>query len=174
MNCKKCGQEVDKKAIVCVHCGCKIKKPFYKKWWVWVLAVLIIIIIGSSAGNNDSPSVSNDPTTNTEQVVYEAVDLQKMFDELDENAMKAENNYKNKAIEFTCKIKTFDSDGTYITVEPVGADEWNFSSAMCYIKNETQKDFLLQKNVGDTVSIQGKIRSIGEVMGYSINIDTVS
>lgn len=175
MNCKKCGQEVDKKAVVCPGCGCKIKKPIYKKWWLWVIVAVVAIIIGTSGGSNDSTTVSNtDSTSNAaEEITYEVVDLQTMFDELDENAMKAETNYQKKSIEFECKIKSFDSDGSYISVEPVGADEWNFSSAMCYIKNNEQKNFLIEKNVGDTITIKGKVKSIGEVMGYSIDIAEV-
>lgn len=96
--------------------------------------------------------------------------MQKMFDDLDENAMKAENLYEKKYVEFTCKIKSFDSDGSYISVEPVNASEWNFASAMCYIKNEAQKEFLIQKSVGDTITIKGQVKSIGEVMGYSVDI----
>ena len=175
MNCKKCGQEVDKKAVVCPGCGCKIKKPIYKKWWLWVIVAVVAIIIGTSGGSNDSTTVSNtDSTSNAaEEITYEVVDLQTMFDELDENAMTAETNYQKKSIEFECKIKSFDSDGSYISVEPVGADEWNFSSAMCYIKNNEQKNFLIEKNVGDTITIKGKVKSIGEVMGYSIDIAEV-
>lgn len=33
----------------------KIKKPFYKKWWVWVLAIIVIGAIASN-GNDDSTS----------------------------------------------------------------------------------------------------------------------
>lgn len=175
MNCKKCGQEVDKKAVVCPNCGCKIKKPIYKKWWLWAIVVVVAIIIGTSGGGDGTTTVSNTDTSSNvaEEVTYEVVDLQTMFDELDANAMKAENNYQKKNIEFECKIKSFDSDGSYISVEPVGADEWNFSSAMCYIKNDTQKNFLIEKNVGDTITIKGKVKSIGEVLGYSIDIAEV-
>ncbi len=175
MNCKKCGQEIDKKAVVCTNCGCKVKKPFYKKWWLWVVVVVIVIAIGTSGGNNESTSVSNTNSVSntTEEITFEVVDLQTMFDELDGNAMKAESSYQNKYVEFECKIKSFDSDGSYISVEPVGASEWNFSSAMCYIKNETQKSFLIEKNVGDTITIKGRVKSIGEVLGYSIDINEV-
>ena len=31
----------------------KIKKPFYKKWWVWVIAILIIGAIGAN-GDDDN------------------------------------------------------------------------------------------------------------------------
>ena len=37
----------------------RAKKPFYKKWWVWVLAVFVIIIIGSLGGNgSDNETVT--------------------------------------------------------------------------------------------------------------------
>ncbi len=174
MNCKKCGQEIDKNAVVCTQCGCKIKKPIFKKWWFWVVVVVAIITIGSSGNNESAPNSDTTSGQNqVEEVVYEVVDLQTMFDELESNAMKAENNYKNKYVEFECKIKSFDSDGAYVSVEPTNASEWNFSSAMCYIKNDIQKEFLIQKNVGDKITVKGKINSIGEVMGYSLDIKEV-
>ena len=176
MNCKKCGQEVDKKAVVCPGCGCKISKPIYKRVWFWILAVIVIAVIGSAGGGDEKTSApkNNDTPAASEEIVYEAVDLQTMFDELEGNAMKAEANYQNKYIEFQCKIQSFDSDGAYISVEPINADEWNFTTAMCYIKNDTQKEFLIQKNVDDIVTIKGKVKSIGEVMGYSIDIAEVN
>lgn len=174
MKCKKCGQEVDKKAVICTACGCKIKKPIYKKWWFWVLIVVIIAIVGGSSGDNETSTNTTDKTSKTEdQIVYEIVDLQTMFDDLRGNAMKAETKYQKKYVEFECEINSFDSDGSYISVEPVGAGEWNFTTAMCYIKNDSQKEFLVEKNVGDTITIKGRVKSIGEVMGYSIDINEV-
>jgi hypothetical protein len=38
----------------------KAKKPFYKKWWVWVLAIIIIAGIANS-GNDDSATPKDDP-----------------------------------------------------------------------------------------------------------------
>ncbi len=173
MKCKKCGQEVDKKAVVCTQCGCKIKKPIYKKWWFWLLIIVVIGVIGSSGNNETSTGGDTNTVQNQAEIVYESVDLQTMYDELKSNAMKAENNYKNKYVEVKCKIKSFDSDGSYIAVEPVNASEWNFESSNCYIKNEAQKTFLLEQNVGDTVTIKGKIKSVGEILGYGIDIAEV-
>lgn len=129
---------------------------------------------GDSSSTSGSESQATETTTETTaEVVYEVVDLQTMFDALDENAMKAENAYQKKAIEISCQIASFDSDGSYISVEPVGAGDFNLKTAMCYIKNETQKEFLIEKNVGDTITIKGQVKSIGEVLGYSIDIDEV-
>lgn len=175
MICKKCNGEIDKKAVVCVHCGCKIKKPVYKKWWFWVILLVIVVAIGSGSGGEKDTNVDLTATSSEskEEIAYEIVDLQVMIDELKTNAMKAKNNYLNKYVEFDAKINNFDSAGSYIGVEPTNADEWNFDTAMCYIKNDNQKSFLLEKNVGDIVTIKGKVKSVGEVMGYSIDIAEV-
>lgn len=175
MNCKKCGQEVDKKAVVCTSCGCKIKKPFYTKIWVWVVVVLIIGLIGSATGGNDNTSTTNENVAEKAQadITYEIMDLQTMYDDLEANAMKAENKYQDKYVEVKCKIASFDSDGSYVSVEPIGADEWNFITSMCNIKSSEQKGFLLEKNVGDSITVKGKVKSIGEVIGYTIDINEV-
>lgn len=37
------------------------KKPFYKKWWFWLIAGLVVLgIIGSAAGNSDKVDISSD------------------------------------------------------------------------------------------------------------------
>lgn len=169
MVCKNCKGTVDKKAVVCVHCGCKIKKPIYKKWWFWAIIVVIAIAVASGSGENNTGGVEESTEANVE-ISYEAVDLGVMIDDLKNNAMKAESKYQDKYVEFVAKIKNFDSDGKYISVEPKNADAWNFDTAMCYIKNDDQKAFLMEKSIGDTVTIKGKVKSIGEVLGYSIDI----
>ncbi len=178
MNCKKCGNEVDKKAVVCPGCGCKIKKPFYKKWWFFGILIIFVIAVAGNGneGNTDTSSpkeAEKSVEATAEPITYETVDLAVMFEELKTNAMKAENNYQKKNIEFTAKIKNFDSDGKYVGVEPTTANEWNFETALCYIKNDEQKNFLIEKNVGDIITIKGKVKSIGEVLGYTIDIAEV-
>ena len=51
--------------------------------------------------------------------------------------------------------------------------EADSKAAICYIKTEAHEEFLIEKNVGDTITIKGKVKSIGEVLGYSIDIDEV-
>lgn len=162
-----------------------MKKPIFKRWWFWVIIVIVIIaVVGASGGsgdNTDSGSDSTD-TSNTqnetnnvqEEIVYEVTDLRTMIDELDANAMKAEQTYQNKYVEVKGNITNFDSDGSYISIEPVNADEFSFTSVMCYIKTDDQKQMLLEKSVGDTVVIKGKVKSVGELLGYSIDIAEIA
>ena len=114
MFCKKCGNEVDKKAVICPNCGCKIKKPIYKKWWFWLIIVIVLMALGGALGSEDSISSDNSTKESTtisqettvseekktdnkaEEISYESVDLQTMIDDLKSNALKAEKTYKNK------------------------------------------------------------------------------
>ncbi|MBE6787176.1 MAG: zinc-ribbon domain-containing protein [Ruminococcaceae bacterium] len=187
--CQKCGNEMDDKVILCVKCGTPVKqqKQFYKKWWFWVIIAVVVIIGASASGGEEGKDNTNSSTTQStvnsssvqsqtsskEEIVYKKVKLQDMMDLLEENALKAEKTYQDKFIEVTGEIKNFDSDGKYISIEPVNADDWNFKTATCNIENDKQRDFLLEKKVGDKITIKGEVISIGEVLGYTIDIDEV-
>lgn len=173
-----------KNAVICVSCGCNLKKKaIYKKWWFWLIVVFVIVLIASaggegakenSGGETSSAGISASQNSSTAKKVYEKADLRTMIEELKENALKAEKTYQNKFVEIQCVITNFDSDGSYISVEPTNADEWDFTTVTCYIKNDTQLDFLLEKSKGDVITIKGKVKSVGEILGYGINIDQVS
>lgn len=62
----------------------KVKKPFYKRWWVWLIA--IIIVIGMFSGNDDSKETSGEP-----QVVEEEGDTKEKEDDSNEDEENEEN-----------------------------------------------------------------------------------
>lgn len=152
------------------------------------MGIATIVLIASIGGNSEpttQPETPPSPTTETtteaepetpkeeEKVTYEVVDIQTMLDELDANALKAEKTYQDKNVELVGKISNFDSDGNYVSIEPLHADEWNFDNVQCYIKDDAQLDLLLEKKVGDKITVRGKIISIGEILGYSLNIEEI-
>ena len=108
------------------------------------------------------------------QAQYEKVDLQAMLDELNTNALRAEETYQGKYVEIMGEIRSFDSDGKYISIVPCGASKLSIDTVSCHLTDQTHKDFLLEKNVGDVVTIKGKVFSIGEVIGYGIKIEEIS
>ncbi len=187
MFCKNCGKEVAENEKRCANCGAKMPKPkklVCKKWWFWVLMGLATLM---TIGIISPPDTDFETTSSTQQITqsqgdtqseanttqYEKIDLKTMLDELDENALKAEKTYQNKYVEVAGEIVTFDSDGSYISIEPVNADDWNFDTVMCKIKDDAQRDFLLEKSKGDKVTVKGQIVSVGELLGYTIKIHEI-
>ena len=138
---------------------------------VAIIAIVLMYPDSFKGGNNSNTPTSTQATENL-QIQYEKVDLQDMLDELDTNAMRAEEKYQDKHIEITGKIQSFDSDGKYINIVPCGGSAWS-EWVHCSI-DTTHKAFLLEKNVGDVVTIRGKVFSIGEVLGYSVKIVEIS
>lgn len=64
-NCPSCGEMIAKSAKSCPKCGAKMKKPWYKKWWVWVIAVIVIAGIGNSSQSSktqEAPMQSANPS----------------------------------------------------------------------------------------------------------------
>ncbi len=46
-----------------MHMNHQHKKPWYKKWYIWLIIIVVLIGIGGAAGGNTDTKV---PTTNTE------------------------------------------------------------------------------------------------------------
>ena len=52
--CSNCKAEMPANAKVCPSCGAKNRKPFYRKWWVILLAVIaVIVVISGMIGNRE-------------------------------------------------------------------------------------------------------------------------
>ena len=45
-----------------------VKKPFYKKWWFWVIIVIVLIGIFGSSGNKQEPDKTPETTEQTDTV----------------------------------------------------------------------------------------------------------
>ncbi|WP_438312326.1 OB-fold protein [Sporosarcina sp. FA9] len=120
----------------------KVKKPFYKKWWVWLI---VIFIIGAVAvqGEDEAKDGEKIPVSAPEQekaddkkpeekkkekepevekpkeeaIVISAVDLYSAYDD---NEIAADQKYKGKQLEVTGTIKDIGKDildSMYITLD---------------------------------------------------------
>ena len=123
----------------------------------------------SSTDNTKTESGSNKESVKIEYLQCTVDDLVKM---LEENALKAEKTYQDQYVEVKGKLSNIDSDGDYISLSCLH-DEWNFNSVQCYIKNDNQLNQVMEMQTGDTVTVKGQITSIGEVLGYSLDIDEI-
>lgn len=178
ITCKTCGAEMASNAKSCPQCGAKNKKPIYKKWWFWVLLVAIIGgIIGGSSGSKDKPSAppANPDTKQEESITYTHYHVTELLDTLKDNALKASNTFKGQYVEIEGYLSTIDSSGSYICVG-AGSNNYDylFQDVQCYVQSDEQLTQIMEMNTDDPIVIRGKITDVGEVLGYSLHIDSIN
>ena len=193
--CSHCGAEIAAGAKTCPQCGGKVSKPIYKKVWFWILiGILVLGIIGAASGSGSQGTASKDTQKEAavqedsasadesssqesspkeeESIEYTDVTVDQMTDTLDNNPAAASDEYKGKYVSVTGRLSTIDSSGKYISLADIN-DEWNVIGVTCYIKNNEQLEQVKQMSMGQEVTVRGKITSVGEILGYSLDIDAI-
>lgn len=151
--------------------------------------ILVLAAIGSASGGNSdnsettttsqssstnetqnsTPEVKEVETESEPEIEYTAVDVDTMMDDLQSNAMKAEDTYNDKYLEITGRLALIDSDGKYISVFSQ-SDEFAILGVQCFIKDEDAKAKVMDMSIGDTVTLKVHIKEVGEVMAYVADI----
>ncbi len=178
-NCASCGAEIATSAKTCPQCGAKVKHPVTKKWWFWALLVIVVIgIIGGVSGGGKSstdPDTTKQPSGTEQPISYTHYNVTELFDALSTNAMKAQSDFKDQYVEIEGYLSVIDSDGKYIGVGAAPDDYAYFlQNIQCYLKTDEQKQQIMGINSGSHITVRGKITSVGEVLGYSMNIDSIN
>lgn len=184
--CKTCGKEMAKSAKVCPSCGAKNKKPFFTKPWFIVIVALIIIGAIASGGKSESgntTAVADKTNSNNSEVKDTAAEsttiaieyadytVDDLMAQLEENALKASNDHKGENVRITGKLNNIDSSGKYISLVP--NTDFAIIGVQCYIKNDETKAKVAELSKDSLVTLTGKITDVGEVLGYSLNIDNI-
>ena len=176
--CKHCGQEIAASAKVCPHCGGKNKPPIYKRWWfIAIIVIIVLAAIGGSGSSDSSGSTSSTATSKTAvssssseaAIEYTAYTVTELSEDLNSNALKAADKYKGQYVELTGRLSVIDSNGKYVSIVD-STDEWAITGVQCYIKNDEQKQVVMDMSIGDEVVVKGKITDVGEVLGYFLDI----
>lgn len=176
-SCNSCGAEIATSAKTCPQCGAKVKRPVTKKWWFWVIIVVVIAaIIGGTSGSKSGGKPNTDkPATPDQSISYTHYNVTELFDALKSNAMKAQNDFKDQYVEIEGYLSVVDSDGKYIGVG-AAPDDYSYvlQDVQCYIKNDTQKQQIMEISKDSPIVVRGKITRVGEVLGFSMNIDSIN
>ena len=176
--CKHCGQEIAASAKVCPHCGGKNKPPIYKRWWfIAIIVIIVLAAIGGSGSSDSSGSTSSTATSKTAvssssseaAIEYTAYTVTELSEDLDSNTLKAADKYKGQYVELTGRLSVIDSNGKYISIVD-STDEWAITGVQCYIKNDEQKQVVMDMSIGDEIVVKGKITDVGEVLGYFLDM----
>lgn len=172
--CKHCQSEIPKKAKICPNCR---KKQGGKLKWI-IIAVVVIGIIGAAMGGNDGAQTNNSGSKTEsakkeeKKIEYQQVSVDEMMSALNDNAAAASEQYKGKYLEITGKLSVIDSDSKYISLNPEN-DEFAIVGVQCFTKNSEQKEIIKTLSKDSSVTVKGKCTEVGEVMGYSLDIDEI-
>lgn len=176
--CKHCGQEIAASAKVYPHCGGKNKPPIYKRWWfIAIIVIIVLAAIGGSGSSDSSGSTSSTATSKTAvssssseaAIEYTAYTVTELSEDLNSNALKAADKYKGQYVELTGRLSVIDSNGKYVSIVD-STDEWAITGVQCYIKNDEQKQVVMDMSIGDEIVVKGKITDVGEVLGYFLDM----
>ena len=178
VNCKACGQEIGKGVKKCVHCGADQRNFFGKhKIITGILAIVVIVIIASAMSGGDKTAAPTSSPTNTVKPAEQpkappmVVTADKLMADLRGNALNASNTYEGKYVEVTGKLSNIDSGGKYFDVAPIN-EEFTIIGIQCYITEE-QKATVAKLTKGQRVTAVGTISDVGEVMGYSLKVESI-
>ncbi len=176
--CKHCKTEIPYGAKICPQCRKKQGMGLIPKI---IIGIVVLAAIGAAAGGNeDKPastanSVSKNQEvveTTVEEITYTPVTVGEMMDTLESNAMKASETYKDQYLEITGKLSVIDSNGKYISL--VGDGDFEIIGVQCYLKTDEHKQAVMEMSIGDTVTLKGRCKNVGEVLGYSLDIDSIN
>lgn len=175
-NCTSCGAEIATSAKACPQCGAKIKRPITKKWWFWVLIVIVAAgIVGGASSGSGNGGDAKQPSGTEQPISYTHYNVTELFDALKNNAMKAQSDFKDQYVEIEGYLDVVDSDGKYIGVG-AAPNDYNYilQNVQCYIKDDTQKQQIMEIGTESPITVRGKIISVGEVLGFSMNINSIN
>lgn len=189
--CKHCMTEIPKGAKICPQC--RRKQGGILKWAL--IAFVVIGIIGAAAGGGGDKKTDSGTQTAGKQaeegkekdsgakedvketepteapVTYVSVTADELSDALSKNAMRAQKDYKDQYLKIKGKLGTIDSSGDYICIK--SNKDFDLTNIQCFLKTDEQKEVVMDKSEGDEIVVKGLCKDVGELMGYSVDIDSV-
>lgn len=192
--CSECGKEYSDQAKSCPHCGAITSQNRYissnmsgnnnrninysnQNNNIGVKLILAFFIIAgllffwSKIGFFDIIGNIIGSGTPSPDGTYKAVTVDKLFEDLEANAVLAEDKYKGEYVAVTGKLGIIDTD--YIGIFEIN-DEYSLDSVYCYFTNDEQKNAIKTMNKGDIITVKGKITNIKEIVGcYYLNITEI-
>ncbi len=118
--------------------------------------------------------ISSDVTQSTSEPVIEYIEYsaQTLIEDLNSNALKAENTYMGAYVTLTGKLSIIDSDGNYISLSPQN-ELISFTTVQCFVTDDSQLEKIIEMQTDDIITLKGQITSVGEILGYYLDIHSI-
>lgn len=122
------------------------------------------------AGDSTESENTELPEETEEAAEYTPVSIVEIYDAYANNVLRWESLYKDKNIEITGKVSSINRD--YIDVYPYEDSDY-LNGVMCHYTDDSQEDVAIELNVGDAVTVRGKITERDTVFGLQMDIDEI-
>lgn len=119
-------------------------------------------------GSEEEGNDQSEPQPKADPLV---VSVDKLVEDLDNNALNASNTYKGKYVEVTGQLATIDSGGKYFSLNPMN-DSFTMTNVRCDITQE-QVGTVSKFTQKQKVIVTGTITDVGEIMGYSLKVESI-
>ena len=162
----------------------KATRPWFKKKRFIALGAIGLLVVfnaasggSSDGGTTDTPAAAESAPAAAESApaaVEEAaleVTAQKLIEDLEANALNAANTYDGKRLIITGTVGSIDASGDYFSLE--GTDEFSFTFVQIYI-NDDQVATVSGYTKGQDVTVTGTVTNVGEIIGYSLDAESLS
>lgn len=123
--------------------------------------------------STEAEETAEESTEAEEAPAEEAIQVtsRQLIDELEANALKAKTTYDDKLVTVTGYVGSIDASGKYFALDPE-PDALIFTGVQVQT-DESFLDTVANFSQGQEVTVTGKITDVGEVMGYSIQAESI-
>lgn len=137
-----------------------------------VLAVVVVFVVKSHK-NTEEINDPNYEAIQEEDITFETVDITTMAEALVNNESQAQEAYNSRYIETTGTISEVDPNNNYIILACVSDNEAVAETQfVCYFSTDEQRTATY--NVGDTVTLSGKVIGVAQLTGYAITVTNLN
>ena len=135
------------------------------------LTIILSIFMSGCGFRKNQTEQSQQPQPQFDYSAYEEVDVDSLMKALEVNPAKVAQVVKNKKLKIVGgKIVQIDSDGDSFSID-TGLFSFDIT---CNVKsNSVAQKQLLEIRKGQQVDIYGQISHVGEVLGYSVDVDRI-
>lgn len=142
---------------------------------IFLLALFVRVMEDTSGINSSSNTSSSSSTSKQVQEApkeYAEADIDILLNDAKNNAAKANKDYKGKYVKIVNgDVFNIESNARYIQIE--GSDPYTLIHVTCTPKNDQVKNAMINLSKGQMVTVYGKITDVGEILGYSLDMDKV-
>jgi hypothetical protein len=146
-------------------------RPWFKKKRFWAIGVVVLVIaMQAGGGSSDSNNSATDTATKAPAEPATEVTAQKLITDLEGNALNAKTTWEDERVKITGIVYNIDASGDYFSLR--GDDEFSFTNVTVNI-DESLVGAVSAFTIGQEVTVTGKITGVGEILGYSVDAESI-